>query len=259
MFIPIPYYPERRRPAARHRGVAALGTLKPGVTLANAERDLKALAKRQEDAYPTTNAGFGVELQRLKDQLVGSRSPIYIVFGAVGVVLLIACANVANLQLARGAARHRELSVRAALGAARGRIAQQLLTESILLSLAGGVAGLVLAWLGTKWLGTALANRIPLNEVITRRRTGAGVRVHRVRPVGRAVRRRARVEGVAHERAGHAGQSQRRRRTRARGDAQRAGRRAARAVARPAVVRRPAHEISHRAAARGHRHRSERT
>ncbi|HTE46963.1 MAG TPA: ABC transporter permease [Gemmatimonadaceae bacterium] len=167
VFIPMPYYPNASGLQRGTRGVSALGTLKPGVTIQNAERDLKVLAKRQEDAFPTTNKGFGVELQTLKDQVVGSaRAPIYLVFAAVGMVLLIACANVANLQLARGAARHRELSVRAALGAARGRIAQQLLTESILLSMVGGVAGLAIAALGTKWLATVLTSQLALTQTI---------------------------------------------------------------------------------------------
>ncbi|MEP6492531.1 MAG: ABC transporter permease [bacterium] len=167
VFIPMPYYPNASGLQRGTRGVSALGTLKVGVTLQNAERDLKTLAKRQEDAYPTTNKGFGVELQTLKDQVVGSaRAPIYLVFSAVGMVLLIACANVANLQLARGAARHRELSVRAALGAGRRRIAQQLLTESILLSLVGGVAGLAIAMLGTKWLATVLSSQLALTQSI---------------------------------------------------------------------------------------------
>ncbi|MDB4878427.1 MAG: hypothetical protein JWM41_4873 [Gemmatimonadetes bacterium] len=167
VFLPIPYYPNASGLQRGTRGISALGTLKPGVSFENAQRDLRALAKQQEDAYPATNKGFGVELQSLKDQLVGSsRTPIYIVFGAVFIVLLIACANVANLQLARGAARHRELSVRAALGAGRGRIAQQLLTESLLLSLAGGGAGLALAALGTKYLATILVDSLPLGADI---------------------------------------------------------------------------------------------
>src|SRR6185503_8056475 len=86
--------------------VAAVGVLKPGVSLANAARDIEALAKWQEQTYPTTNKGFGIELQTLRDQFVGtSRQPIYIVFGVVIVVLFIACANVANLQLERGVGR----------------------------------------------------------------------------------------------------------------------------------------------------------
>src|SRR6185369_6058536 len=167
VFLPIPYYPNASGLARGVRGVAAMGLLKPGVTIANAERELIAFAKQQADAFPTTNKGFGVELVALKDQIVGpSRDPIYIVFGAVVVVLLIACANVANLQLARGAARYRELSVRAALGAGRTRIAQQLLTESMILSLVGGAAGVGLAVAGTKWLTTALASALPVNGTI---------------------------------------------------------------------------------------------
>jgi putative ABC transport system permease protein len=167
VFLPIAYYPNASGLQRGTRGVAAIGRIKPGVTFENAQRDLKALARRQEELYPATNKGFGVELQPLKEQIVGpTRAPLYIVFAAVIVVLLIACANVANLQLARGAARHRELSVRAALGAGRGRIAQQLLTESVLLSLVGGAAGLGLAVLGTKWLGTVLANQLPIDVAI---------------------------------------------------------------------------------------------
>ncbi|HEY7394590.1 MAG TPA: ABC transporter permease [Gemmatimonadaceae bacterium] len=168
VFLPIPYYPNASGLQRGNRGMLAVGLLKPGVAIETGERDLQALAKQQEDLFPTTNKGFGVELQPLKDQIVGaSRAPIYIVFGAALVVLLIACANVANLQLARGAARHRELSVRAALGAGRGRIIQQLLTESTLLSLIGGAAGVGLAVVGTKSLRTALTNVLPVNGTIT--------------------------------------------------------------------------------------------
>jgi putative ABC transport system permease protein len=168
VYIPIPYYPNASGLERGNRGVAALGTLKPGATFENAQRDLQALAERQEEAYPATNKNFGVELQPIRDQVVGTgRSQIYIVFGAVLVVLLIACANVANLQLARGAARYRELSVRAALGAGRGRIAQQLFTESMVLSMIGGAAGVALAVVGTKYLATALATRLPLGVTVS--------------------------------------------------------------------------------------------
>jgi len=167
VYLPMGYYPNANGLLRGTRGVSAIGTLKPGVTLENARRDLAALAKQQEDAFPTTNKGFGVELQSLKDQIVGpTRAPLYIVFAAVGIVLLIACANVANLQLARGAARHRELSVRAALGAGRGRIAQQLLTESVLLSLVGGLAGIALAVAGTRWLATVLVTQLAIDPGI---------------------------------------------------------------------------------------------
>jgi putative ABC transport system permease protein len=166
-YLPIGYYPNANGLQRGNRGVSAIGTIKSGVSLENAQRDLAALAKRQEEAYPTTNKGFSVELQSLKDQIVGpTRTPLYIVFAAVAMVLLIACANVANLQLARGAARHRELSVRAALGAGRSRIAQQLLTESVLLSLLGGLAGVAIAVVGTKWLATVLVSQLPIDPGI---------------------------------------------------------------------------------------------
>ncbi|HEY9227407.1 MAG TPA: ABC transporter permease, partial [Gemmatimonadaceae bacterium] len=168
VFIPIPYYPNASGLQRGNRGMLALGLLKPGVTFEHAQRDLQTIAKLQEETFPTTNKSFGVELQWMRDQVVGSsRAPIYIVFSAVLVVLLIACANVANLQLARGAARHRELSVRAALGAGRGRIVQQLLTESIILSLVGGAAGVGLAIVGTKSLSTSLASALPVNGTIS--------------------------------------------------------------------------------------------
>ena len=166
-YLPIGYYPNANGLQRGTRGVSAIGTIKAGVSFENAQRDLAALAKRQEEGFPATNKGFGVELQSLKEQIVGpSRTPIYIVFAAVAMVLLIACANVANLQLARGAARHRELSVRAALGAGRGRIAQQLLTESVMLSLIGGAAGVALAVVGTKWLSTVLVSQLPIDPGI---------------------------------------------------------------------------------------------
>jgi putative ABC transport system permease protein len=168
VFIPIGYYPNASGLERGNRGVSALGLLKAGVSAVNAERELKALAKRQEEAYSATNMGFGVEVISRRDQLVGtSREPIMIVFGAAIVVLLIACANVANLQLARGAARYRELSVRAALGAGRGRIVQQLLTESVILSLIGGAAGVGLAIALTKSLSAALAATLPTQGTIT--------------------------------------------------------------------------------------------
>lgn len=137
--------------------------MKPGVTIDAARRDLTTISKQLEQEYPATNAGTGAEVFSLREQTVGAvRDGLLIQLGAVAVVLLIACANVANLQLARGAARARELSVRAALGAGRGRIAQQLLTESVILSIVGGVAGLALAAGLKKVLVATIAPQLPI-------------------------------------------------------------------------------------------------
>jgi predicted permease len=158
VFMPIGYYPNAGDLTNRGRGgVTAYGKLKNGVSAEAAQSDLDRIAARLAESYPATNAGSSANVQPLKEQIVGSsRSLLYIVLGSVVIVLLIACANVANLQLARAAARHRELSVRAALGAGRSRLMRQLLTENLVLSLVGGALGLVVAWLGVKWGGATV-------------------------------------------------------------------------------------------------------
>ena len=146
IYLPIGYYPNANGLDRGVRGILVAARLKPGVSIAAAQRDLSNIAKQLEQEYPATNAATGAQVISLKEQMVGGlRESLLIILGAVAVVLLIACANVANLQLARGAARSRELSVRAALGAGRARIAQQLLTESVVLSIIGGVAGMAVA------------------------------------------------------------------------------------------------------------------
>src|SRR5262249_35090419 len=127
------------------------------------------ISRQLESDYPTTNAASGADVESLKEQTVGGvRESLLIVLGAVALVLLIACANVANLQLGRGAARPRGLSVRAALGAGRGRIAQQLLTESVVLSLIGGVAGLAVAVVLTKALVALVGSQLPVQPTDVR-------------------------------------------------------------------------------------------
>jgi predicted permease len=168
IFVPIGQWND---PTFRDRrismGMNSIGRLRPGVTVEQARLDMDRVAANLAVAYPEADKGQGISLIPLKTDVVGNvRGILLVLLGAVSFVLLIACANVANLLLARSTGRSRELAIRAALGASPARVIRQLLTESVLLGIAGGCLGLVLAKLGLRVLVAALADTLPRSEEI---------------------------------------------------------------------------------------------
>jgi hypothetical protein len=164
------WIPLQPTPDTVHRGTNFLdvvGRLKPGVTLTAAESELTVIARRLETAYPNDNKGLGIGAQLYRDTITGDVRPALLaLLGAVALLLLIACANIANLQLAHALGRKREMAIRAALGAGRMRVARQLFTENLLLALIGTGAGLALAAGCLRLLKRLAAGAIPRVEEI---------------------------------------------------------------------------------------------
>ena len=143
-------------------GMDAMGRLKPGVTVGQARADMSSVAANLARAYPQADKNSGITLISLKQNMVGDIAALlYVLLAAVGFVLLIACVNIANLLLARSTGRTREFAIRAALGASRARMVRQLLNESVLLSFAGGLIGLILAAWGTRAAIAILPQALP--------------------------------------------------------------------------------------------------
>jgi len=145
-----------------HPGIYVIGRMKPGTSLEKARAEVKTIAAQLAERYPNSNAKQSMTAEPLHEAVVGDLRPaLMLLVGAVAFVLLIACANVANLLLARAANRQREIAVRLALGARRGRVLRQLLTESVMLSLLGAVAGVLVGYLGLEALLASLPGNVP--------------------------------------------------------------------------------------------------
>jgi putative ABC transport system permease protein len=169
LWMPQPMDPKSLFPRGTH-WASVIGRLKPGVTIEQAQAEMTLIAKRLEEQYPDSNQKVGASLVLLHEDLVGeSRDSLLIMLWAVALILLIACANVANLLLSRSVARQKEMAIRSALGADRIRLIRQLLTESVVLAMTGGLLGLALAagcvrlLANLRYLGIPRANPVQLN------------------------------------------------------------------------------------------------
>ena len=166
LWVPLAWDEKERQTRSIH-DYAVIARLKQNVSLAQAQAEMRTISSRLEQQYAEENKGWGAVVIPLQEDLVGDIRPaLLVLFSAVGFVLLIACANVANLMLARGANRQKEIGIRIALGASRARIIRQLLTESILLAVIGGFLGLLLAGWGSEMLMRLSSGSLPTHSEI---------------------------------------------------------------------------------------------
>ena len=167
LWVPLAWS-DKDRAVRENHNYNAIARLAPGVTVEQAKAELAVISKRLEEAYPSENAGWGGTVIPLQELIVGDvRTSLLMLLGAVALVLLIACANTGNLILARAMGRRKEIAIRAALGAGRRRVFQHLLAESLVLAIAGGAAGVLLASLALRAGASLLANQIPRSDDIT--------------------------------------------------------------------------------------------
>jgi predicted permease len=161
LWVPLVWTSQEKAVRGEH-SMAAVARLKPGVTVAQAQAQLDAIAARIAEQYPADSAGWGAAVVPLREETVGDvRKPLLMLFGAVVFVLLIACANVANLMLARTVDRRKEIAIRTAFGAKRTRIVRQVLLESLLVSVSGGALGLIVAHYGTQLVVSYFGASLP--------------------------------------------------------------------------------------------------
>ena len=205
---------EAKSPAhATNRGLRifnAIALLKPGVTVQQAQAEIAAQSETLARTYPATNQGVAITLEPLYERIVGNARPgLRVLFVTVALLLLIACANVANLMLARTTTRERELAIRAALGAGKGRLVRQVLTESLVLAVAGGALGLLVATWGVDALPAMLSGAVAPCRSDSRRRDrhalrdGGDAGDGRLLRTGAGAARGSRTDG--HSQGGRAG------------------------------------------------------
>jgi len=167
VYVPLGLQADQMKDRGNHPGIYVVGRLQAGVSLEQARAEMSAISKRLEQQYPDSNRGVGVHVQWLRDSIVGNVRPaLLMLLGAVGLVLLIACVNIANLLLARATVREKEIGIRRALGAGRMRLWRQLLTESVLTALVGGGFGVLLACWATDSLVKLSPDSLPRMQEI---------------------------------------------------------------------------------------------